>query len=63
MGVVEVKQKLFIALNNRLAPIRKKREGLSDEEVLSILKRGCEKAREAASKTMASVKKCLHQMV
>ena len=63
VGDVEVKQKLFIALNNRLEPIRKKREGLSDEEVLRILKRGCEKAREAASKTMASVKKCLHQMV
>ena len=62
VGDVEVKQKLFIALNTLLEPVRQKREKLSDEEVCDILKNGCEKARETAAKTMAKVKKCLHQM-
>ena len=62
VGDVEVKQKLFEALNARLEPIRKKRESLADEEVLSIILTGAERARKAASVTMASVRKCLHQM-
>lgn len=63
VGDVEVKKKLAAALNNFLDPIRKKREGLTDEYVHEVLIRGAQKAREAAGKTMKSVKKCLHQMV
>jgi tryptophanyl-tRNA synthetase len=62
VGDVEVKQKLFSAINECLEPIRKKRESLSDEEAGCVLKKGCEKARDAAAKTMAKVKECLHQM-
>jgi tryptophanyl-tRNA synthetase len=62
VGDVEVKQKLFAALDAILEPIRKKRENLSDEEVHDVLKKGSEKAREAAAKTMKKVKACLHQM-
>ncbi len=37
VGDVEVKQKLTDALNTFLDPIRKKRESLSDKEVLDII--------------------------
>ncbi|MFA6636660.1 MAG: tryptophan--tRNA ligase [Candidatus Omnitrophota bacterium] len=62
VGDVEVKQKLFSAINERLEPIRQKRESFSDEDARDVLKKGCGKAREAAAKTMAKVKECLHQM-
>jgi tryptophanyl-tRNA synthetase len=63
VGDVEVKEKLFRALNARLEPIRKKRAALSDDEIEGILKNGRDKARSSASETMAKVKACLHQMV
>lgn len=63
VGDVEVKEKLATALNNHLEPIRQKRESISDEDVLRIIRDGAERARHAAKKTMAKVKKCLHQIV
>ncbi|MFC1570867.1 tryptophan--tRNA ligase [Candidatus Omnitrophota bacterium] len=63
VGDVEVKEKLNIALNNFLEPLRKKREAVSDNEAHRIIKEGSEKARSAANKVMVKVKKTLHQMV
>ena len=63
VGDVEVKEKLSIALNNFLDPVRKKRAAISDEQAHDIIKKGSEKARESASKVMVKVKKCLHQII
>ncbi|HNX90496.1 MAG TPA: tryptophan--tRNA ligase [Candidatus Omnitrophota bacterium] len=63
VGDVEVKRKLTDALNNFLDPIRKKRDGLSDQEVRDVLMKGSEKARSAARATMSEVKECMHQMI
>ncbi|MFH1552046.1 MAG: tryptophan--tRNA ligase [Candidatus Omnitrophota bacterium] len=63
VGDVEVKEKLTKALNDFLDPIRKKRAGLSDEDVHRIIKEGAEKAKKRASETMTKVKKCLHQII
>lgn len=62
VGDVEVKEKLAAALNNYLDPIRKKRESLTDEAALQIVRDGSARAREAASSTMRKVKACLHQL-
>ncbi|MFH1877430.1 MAG: tryptophan--tRNA ligase [Candidatus Omnitrophota bacterium] len=63
VGDVEVKKKLALAINNFLAPIRERRENLSDDEVHRIIREGAEKAGRSARRTMAKVKKCLHQVV
>lgn len=63
VGDVEVKEKLATALNNHLEPIRQKRETISDEDVLRIIRDGAERARYVAKKTMSKVKKCLHQII
>ena len=60
VGDVEVKEKLYRALNRFLAPIRQKRESLSDIKIQEILDKGNEQASLAAQKTMARVKACLH---
>ncbi len=60
VGDVEVKEKLYQALNKFLAPIRKRRTSFSDTKVRKILAAGAEKARVVAQKTMAAVKGCLH---
>jgi hypothetical protein len=39
-----------------IAPMREKREGISDEEVKRILKEGGEKAKAIASKKMEEVR-------
>ncbi len=62
VGDVEVKEKLTRALNNYLEPIRERRNKLSDEDVLRVLKDGALKARIVAGRKMAKVKKCLHQI-
>lgn len=58
VGDVEVKEKLFIALNEFLKPIREKRKEFEkDDELLDkILTEGTAKAREAARETMKKVK-------
>ena len=58
VGDVEVKEKLFIALNNFLTPIREKRKEFEgkDEVLDQILKDGTAKAREVAKETMKKVR-------
>lgn len=58
VGDVEVKEKLFAALNELLTPIREKRKEFeSKDEVLDeILKNGTAKAREVAKETMQKVR-------
>lgn len=63
VGDVEVKEKLATALNDHLEPIRQKREKISDDDVLRIIRDGAVRAGYAAKKTMAKVKKCLHQII
>ncbi|MBU1083936.1 MAG: tryptophan--tRNA ligase [Candidatus Omnitrophota bacterium] len=62
VGDVEVKEKLSKAINTFLDPIREKREELSDRKAMEIIEEGAVKAGIVAKKTMAKVKKCLHQM-
>ncbi len=63
VGDVEVKEKLALALNGFLDPIRRKRASLSDKAVQRIMKEGSGKAREVAGRKMIEVKKCLHQVI
>ena len=63
VGDVEVKEKLALALNGFLDPIRRKRAGLSDKDVQRVIKKGSEKARTVAKSKMFEVKKCLHQVI
>jgi tryptophanyl-tRNA synthetase len=58
VGDIEVKEKLFIALNNFLTPIREKRKEFEgkDEILDQILKDGTAKAREVAKETMKKVR-------
>lgn len=60
VGDVEVKEKLYKALNEFLTPIRKKRESFSDNDIQSILNQGTKEARLVAQNTIAKVKNCLH---
>lgn len=61
VGDVEVKTKLFNALDIFLEPIRKKREYFSShkDEVIDILKTGSLKATEEAGKTISLVKQAM----
>lgn len=61
VGDVEVKEKLFVALNIFLAPIREKRKEFEgkDEILDQILKDGTAKAREVAKETMKKVRKAM----
>lgn len=58
VGDVEVKEKLFIKLNDFLKPIREKRREFEgkDEILDKILKEGTEKARGVAKETMQKVR-------
>jgi len=62
VGDVEVKEKLFVALNQILAPIREKREYYSThlDEVKDILNKGVITTREQASQTLDAVKSLMH---
>ncbi|HET7099436.1 MAG TPA: tryptophan--tRNA ligase [Patescibacteria group bacterium] len=61
VGDVEVKEKLFVALNNFLKPIRERRiEFTKDEARLDkILQEGTTKTREVAKQTMEKVRKAM----
>ncbi len=61
VGDVEVKQKLALALNNLLDPMRARREVLEQdpEKVNQILRRGVEKGREISGGVLDKVKKGL----
>ena len=61
VGDVEVKEKLFKALNEFLKPIRKKREQLAKDtdKLDSILIEGTKKTKEVAEETMKEVRKAM----
>ena len=58
VGDIEVKEKLFTALNPFLAPVRNKRSYYEQhvDEVLDILNEGTKSARREAKKTLSRVK-------
>jgi tryptophanyl-tRNA synthetase len=58
VGDIEVKEKLFVALNTFLTPIREKRHEFEgkDELLDKILSEGTAKAREVAKGTMKKVR-------
>jgi tryptophanyl-tRNA synthetase len=61
VGDIEVKEKLFVALNTFLTPVREKRKEFEgkDEVLDQILKDGTAKAREVAKETMKKVKRAM----
>lgn len=61
VGDVEVKERLFIALNNFLKPIRERRSEFEkdDKELDKILIEGTNKAREVAKETMNKVRETM----
>lgn len=59
VGDVEVKERLYSALEKFIAPMREKRQALKNEEVMAIILAGGEKARAAAGETMREVKKVM----
>jgi len=61
LGDVILKQKLIEVLENLIRPMREKRSKLEKDKKLidSILKKGTEKARERAKKTLIEVKKSM----
>jgi tryptophanyl-tRNA synthetase len=61
VGDIEVKEKLFTALNNFLKPIRERRVEFEKnlEELDKILREGTSKAREVARETMQKVRKAM----
>jgi tryptophanyl-tRNA synthetase len=61
VGDIEVKEKLFMALNKFLTPIREKRKEFEgkDEILDQILIEGTAKAREVAKETMQKVRKAM----
>jgi len=62
VGDVEVKEKLAVAINKFLEPMRKRRSKLErePERIEMILKQGTKKARQEAQKTLATVKQAMH---
>ncbi len=60
-GCVQCKKELIEAMNKFLEPIKEKRKYYDDnpEEVINILKKGTEEAREKAIDTMKKVKKAM----
>jgi len=65
VGCTECKKNLGSIVSDYLADIRKKRQGLlkDKDRLYAILEEGAQKARHAASKTMADVKKAINLAV
>ena len=61
VGDIEVKEKLFVALNEFLKPIREKRIEFSKDtnQLDKILKEGTERARKVARETMSKVRRAM----
>jgi len=61
VGDVEVKEKLFVALNNFLEPIREKRTEYekNPEKVKEILREGSKKTRKEVQKVLNDVKEAM----
>jgi len=60
VGDVEVKEKLNIALQNFLRPIRERRKEAEKENIKKILDEGTTYARELAQKTLERTRKAMH---
>lgn len=62
LGCVECKKKLTAKLNDSLTSLREKRKELEKDtdQVLKILAKGADEARERASQTMADVRRAMH---
>jgi tryptophanyl-tRNA synthetase len=60
VGDVEVKEKLNVALQNFLRPIREKRKEAEKEDIKKILDEGTSYARELAQKTLERTRKAMH---
>lgn len=59
VGDVEVKEKLFVAVESFLDPIRERRAKITDKEIADILRSGSERARVVAKETLAEVRAAL----
>jgi tryptophanyl-tRNA synthetase len=59
VGDVEVKEKLLVALEAVLAPIRERGAAVSDEQIARLLRDGTAKARQVARETLDQVKSAL----
>lgn len=61
VGDIEVKEKLFVALNEFLKPIREKRIEFAKDanQIDKILKEGTERARKVAGETMSKVRRAM----
>ena len=61
VGDVEVKQKLIVAINNLLEPMRERRAELESnpEKIEAILREGAEKGRMVSGEVLSSVKKAM----
>ncbi len=58
-GCMDCKKLLFENFEKELVPLRTKREALSPDDVRTSLKRGAEKARDIAEKTITEVREVL----
>ena len=58
-GCVQSKRELIEAINEYYRPMRERRKLLDDAAIEEILKKGAEKARERAAKTLAEVKSAM----
>lgn len=59
VGDVEVKDKLVVALENFLTPLRERRAKYSDEQIFEILKSGADKVRPISEATTLEVKQAM----
>ncbi|HET7713645.1 MAG TPA: tryptophan--tRNA ligase [Patescibacteria group bacterium] len=59
VGDVEVKEKLFVAVESFLDPIRERRAKITDKEIADILRSGSERAQAVAKETLAEVRAAL----
>lgn len=60
VGDIEVKQKLNVALQEFIAPIRERREAFEKENIEEILIDGTSKARQIAKETVNRAKSAMH---
>ncbi len=60
IGCTECKKRLAKVIADYLAPLREKRDKISDSDAKDILTEGAKKARQAASQTMDEVRACIN---
>ncbi len=63
IGCTDCKKRLAKILIDYLAPIREKREKLSDARIKEVLREGAKEARDFASQTMSEVKQLVNMVV